>query len=141
MKNGMGLLEFMLSFALFTILLIVAMRFYQSASTSMKENKIIAATTTIIHAANKWKLQNGMRNFKNISIETLQASHFLAESNYNPWGYVEIASTAADHQAIITFENIPEKNCQHLEKALKSLPTVTTTLCRTLESELAVTFL
>jgi len=133
-NKGIGLLELMLSLAIIAILLIMAIRYYQSANLSQQ----MSSATDMFNA-----VRSAMKNFYNdnagnsggqsqASINSLIASGYLPPSfGVNPWGgSVGLSSDAASCTlgSLITpgptygvcMNNVPTAACGQLKIKLDS---------------------
>jgi len=144
-SKGIGLLELMLSLAIIAILLIMAIRYYQSANLSQQ----MSSATNMFNA-----VRSAMKNFYNdnavnpnvggaqsVSIQDLMDSGYLPPSfGVNPWGgvvaFTAIASsrscgtkltpTALNQTYSVCMSEVPTAACSQLQVKLQG--TINTSL-------------
>ena len=107
-QSGIGLLELMLSLAIIAILLIMATRYYQSASESNKINQAVDMFSAINGAVQNYKLDSDPLG---VNVAALTDGGYLPP-NYgsgtvnNPWGgSVQVAVSGTT--VTITMEGVP----------------------------------
>lgn len=116
---GIGLLELMLSLAIIAILLIMATRYYQSASENNKRNQAVDMFSAVNGAVQSWKLDQtaGIALTTAPSIDTLVKSGYLPPSygtgtGVAPWGGTIATGAISSGAYTITMDNIPGGSCE-----------------------------
>lgn len=89
-QKGIGLLELMLSLAIIAILLIMATRYYQSASDQNKRNQAVDMFAAVNGAVQAYKIDNAA-DIAKVTIKVLTDNGYLPPSygsgtGANPWG-------------------------------------------------------
>lgn len=127
--RGIGLLELMLSLSIIAILLLLATRYYLTASYSQRLNQLsqqIAATQGAIYT---WK--GGRNNYTGLTDQVLVEQGLIAKADQNasgkiitPWSSpITVTTDSNDTKAKITFTAVStdEKNaCKNLEGSIKA---------------------
>ena len=119
---GIGLLELMLSLAIIAILLIMATRYYQSASDANKRNQALDMFSATNAAVENYKIDNpgqvttltgaaGMVAL--IDAGYLPPSYGSNASTANPWGGdITVDATAADGTFTVTMTGVASNSCE-----------------------------
>jgi Tfp pilus assembly protein PilE len=125
LAKGIGLLELMLSLAIIAILLIMATRYYQSASTNQKINQAVDMFAAVKGGVRNYYISNG-KTFPT-SVAKLVQSGYLPTSyldgdkstattsaNVNPWnGSLAVAAGTGD-TFTVAMAGIPTAICSQL---------------------------
>ena len=126
---GFGLLELMLSMVIVALLLIMATRYYSSASTSEKINEALQGLSAVGSAADQAALNTG--SYAGIkAIGDLQS--YLPDGNTtNPWGFAwgvvgAAPTTSASSTLAITITTDNQNTCTMLTNALINTTSATT---------------
>ncbi len=122
-QKGIGLLELMLSLAIIAILLIMATRYYQSASVSNKINTAVDMFAGVQGAMESYAIDNDPED---ATIEELSTKGFLPPSygdgdGVNPFGG-KIELTPASGYYTITMDEVPGEGgvCEKLASRVNS---------------------
>lgn len=130
LAKGIGLLELMLSLAIIAILLIMATRYYQSASTNQKINQAVDMFAAVKSGVRNYYLST--KTFPT-GVQTLVQSGYLPTSyldgdkstatttaNVNPWsGSLAIAAGTGDIFTVV-MAGIPNGMCSQLTGRLQA---------------------
>lgn len=120
-RKGIGLLELMLALAIIAILIIMATRYYQSASTSQKIADAQGQITAIMTAATSWAKGFAPPSYTGVSMTAISGGlpKTLAGTgaNASPWGTnISVAAgTPASTTFTITFTGIPGYSCDAIK--------------------------
>jgi type II secretory pathway pseudopilin PulG len=123
-QRGISLLEVMLSLVIVTLLLLMAMRFYQSARQGQQVRDGIALVDGIIAGYANLSMNPAM-NSNNLLTDMINYGYLPDDATMNPWnGAVEASKGATPNQIKITLNGLPDKSCKDI--ALKLLKQTTT---------------
>lgn len=118
--TGVGLLELMLSLAIIAILLIMATRYYQSASENNKRNQAVDMFSAVNGAVQTWKIDQLASSSggpgTTVTIENLVSGGYLPPSYGNgsgiaPWGGTITVGAPSGGIYTVAMDSIPENSC------------------------------
>jgi major structural subunit of bundle-forming pilus len=115
---GVTLLEIMLVLAIAAMVIVMSIRYYQSASLSQKLNTAMSIITGVSAAAENYLNQKG--TYSTLTNATLSA--FLPGSSdlSSPWGGKIEIKGATDGTFTMTLNNIPATACTQLKALLQT---------------------
>lgn len=122
--KGIGLLELMLALAIISILIIMATRYYQTASRSQKVAEAVTQVNAIIAAVGKWKIGKiesdyvGGLSIQQLVDQGLLPNEFKDGAHVNPWGgHIIITPLFRNrpHDLTIQFNEVDSKDGAALE--------------------------
>lgn len=123
LQRGVGLLELMLSLAIIAILLIMATRYYQSASQSQKVTQTASDIQALMAAAANYTASDPNATY---SIDDLASAGLLPPkwglaTTSNAWGfgYGATNSSTSGGNIIVTVYSMPLSACNALNQMMK----------------------
>ncbi len=118
-QQGISVLEVMLSLGIIAIILVMATRYYRSASISTQVSNGLSVLHCIVAAETNYGLANS--NSYTTDISALIAGNYLPKNlSQDPWGGT-ISLAALPGQGIaITFPSVPLPVCNNLMKVVQS---------------------
>lgn len=115
-QKGIGLLELMLSLAIIAILLIMATRYYQSASDQNKRNQAVDMFAAVNGAVEAYKIDNSLSTpptITSLASDGYLPPSYSASSTANPWGgEIKITITPASGSFTVEMDDVPAGSCQ-----------------------------
>jgi type II secretory pathway pseudopilin PulG len=125
-QRGIGLLELMLSLAIIALLLIMATRYYTTATQSQQVSSAVSMIQGIRAGAHVYYSQGGTPatlTMKALMDAGLVPKEFGAVGG-SPWQSTMTLAAAADKPPILTIPNVPAAACTMLGNMLKNQMTV-----------------
>jgi len=124
---GIGLLELMLSLAIIAILLIMATRYYQSASENNKRNNAVDMFAAVNGAVQTWRVDQIMSPGTTLpTIQQLVNGGYLppaygSGTNVAPWGgTITVGGSVSNGTYTIAMDGIPTNSCTPVCKRVAS---------------------
>jgi prepilin-type N-terminal cleavage/methylation domain-containing protein len=127
MKNvnktqGVTLLEVMLVLAIAAMIIVMSVRYYQSATQSQQANAVLQMIQAV--TANADGLALGANSYAGVSTATIQ-SMLPNNSNVTPWGGTLTIGTGTATTYPVSISSTPVVVCQKLVSALTANPKFT----------------
>lgn len=114
---GVTLLEIMLVLAIAAMIIVMSIRYYQSASMGQKVNTAINTITGIVAAGENYLNANG--SYTGMTTSSLSAFLPGGASTYSPWGG-QISITGSTSTYSFNMDNVPTQACTQMKGLLKA---------------------
>jgi Tfp pilus assembly major pilin PilA len=127
---GVTLLEIMLVLAIASMVIIMSVRYYQSASLNQKINAAVDGVTGIVAAAESYLASTGSNGaLSGISSGQLIAYLPNGVMPSSPWGGALTIGSGSTNGYIITIPNVPGTGCTALSSLLQQNSKLTASGC------------
>lgn len=118
-QRGMGLLEIMLALAIIALLLLGAVKYYQSVRVAARSDEAAKKVLNIVAASERWSAAH-QGNFSEISgIDKLMEAGLLPEGfSKNEWGGEVNVKALSSDKIQISMSELPQEVCYNLGNKL-----------------------
>jgi len=116
---GVTLLEIMLVLAIAAMIIVMSVRYYQSANTSQQANNVLSQIQSISAAADSLAQATGSYSGGGVATATI-APLLPANGLTTPWGSAITMGTATANTYTVTFPNMPAGVCGIVSSQLKA---------------------
>jgi type II secretory pathway pseudopilin PulG len=116
-SSGVTLLEIMLVLAIAAMVIVMSIRYYQSASSSQQANSVLEQIQAISAAGDN--LAQGS-DYTAVTTTTLQNVLGGSSKLSTPWGGITVSGTSTSSTYSISIPSVPGSVCQALVSQLKA---------------------
>ncbi|SRR5579883_141231 len=135
---GVTLLEIMLVLAIAAMIIVMSIRYYQSASLGQKVNSAIDTITGIAAASENYLNANG--GYTGMTMSGLQPFLPAGSKIASPWGgAITLTGTPSASSFVISMPSVPGEGCAQMTSLLQSNRKVVISGCATTGSSGAAT--
>jgi prepilin-type N-terminal cleavage/methylation domain-containing protein len=119
-KKGFTLLEMLLVLGIISVIIIIAVRYFQQGSESSKVSDAASKIRRVIEAS--YDYNKITHSFYSMYVSTLITSNLLSDSDVNgPWGgQLDVEVGNVDNSILITIPSVPQTACKALQDILNN---------------------
>ena len=137
---GISILEILLSLVLISTITIMAIRYFEVTTRSMKVSNAIKQIKYLSDISYQWLQQqrqsdfSGAANGEKVALQKLIDTHLLRDDpseRFNPWGGSITISPASENPSYvrITLTRVPQDACRMMVRQLRSINHLKNTPC------------
>lgn len=135
---GVTLLEILLVLVIASLVIVMSLRYFTSATNQQKISSGIDMVQSIVAGAETYRLQNG--TYSGVSLDNIKAAMSLKDI-LSPWGGVVAVASTGSNSYTINIPTVPGYACTPLVKAVTQNAKITTdSTCAAGTAEGAVKF-